>query len=693
MRDRRLLLLDRRGELWCALVVAAALVPHLGRLHAAIVIVLLTLFSGRLLLSWRGVGAVAAWQRLFLLGALLGLVVLVHGGGAPREGGISLLASMLVLKLYETHTVRDARALSVFALFSLLGALLLDNSLTLTLYALAVATLVFLALRDFADLGPGRRRSRPDALPLGLGGTLAASLAAIPLAALLFVLFPRLPGPLWGAGVIESGRPGLGDAMSPGDLRELLIDDRTAVRVQVRAGTMPDEQDRYLRGPVLWDFDGRRWSRGAPPLRSWPAEAVPAAAPRILYELTLEASDRPWVPALDAPLAAPEGLSLDRDRVLRSREAITRAQSFLLESARTGGGLLGPPSAAERARALALPDGFNPRSLELARRWISEARGDPRRYIERVLAWFGEAFRYDLAAPLLGRDSVDEFLFATRTGYCEHFASAFAVLMRAAGIPARVVTGFHGGYRNPLGDYWIFRYADAHAWVEVLLGDAWVRIDPTAAVAPERRMLAGEAGGAGLVAGLGWRRPLALFADWLALRWQRLVLDFDHLRQQQLLRPFGISETTWRELAILIAVVLALSAAIGVLMLLRNRGSKRTDAALRAWALLERKLAPFGLARGRGEGPLAWIERVADALPAAREQITQFGQWFIAARYADDPAIRPAALLAAVRRWRPPRRGPSSLPAALNPAANRSGVQRADAHASGTRSARRHRGS
>ncbi len=685
------LLLDRRGEAWCAGLIAAALLPHLHRLHPAILIVLLTLFVGRLLLTSRGIAKVAAWQRLLLVVAVLGLIILIHGGGAPREGGIALLASMLVLKLYETHKVRDARSLSGFTLFALLGALLLDTSLALTLYALAVTMVVFLALRDFADLGPGRRRSRPESFPLGLKDSLASALAALPLTALLFLLFPRLPAPLWGAPPIEAGRTGLGDAMSPGDLRELLIDDRTALRLEIRAGSMPDEQDRYLRGPVLWDFDGRRWSRGVPPLRLRAPESLPAGAARIVYDLSLEPSDRPWVPALDAPVAAPEGLVLDRDRVLRNREAITRPQSFRLESARTGGGLLGPPSPAERARALALPDGFDPRSRELARRWLAEAGGDVRQYIERILAWFGESFRYDLAAPPLGRDAVDDFLFSTRSGYCEHFASSFAVLMRAAGVPARVVTGFHGGYRNPLGDYWVFRYADAHAWVEVLLGDTWVRIDPTAAVAPERRLIDPLAGGLGLGQGFGLRRSLAMFADWIALRWQRLVLDFDHLRQQHLLRPFGIEETTWRELAFLIALVLVLSAAIAIAVALWRSDRRRPDAALLAWALLERRLGRIGLGRDRAEGPLDWIGRVVAELPSAAPELWRFAGWFIAARYAGGEASVERELLAAVRRWRPPPRPPNA--AAISPAATPAGGRRADAGAGGRRSARHPRGS
>lgn len=655
MSARQRLLLDRRAELWCALLVAGALAPHLERLHPALLVVLGTLFAGKLVLSWRGVGAIAAWQRLLLVGAVFGLVVLVHGGGAPRDGGIALLASMLVLKLYETHRVRDARALAGFALFSLLGALLLDSSLLLNAYALAITTLIFLALRDFADLGPGRQRSRPRAFPLGLRATLVSSLAALPLTALLFVLFPRLPGPLWGAGIIESGRTGLGGEMSPGDLRELLIDDRTAARVEIRAGAMPDEGNRYLRGPVLWDFDGRRWSRGAPPPRMRSPEPVPPGAPRILYDLSLEPSDRHWVPALDAPLAAPDGLLLDRDRVLRSREPITRVQSFRLESARTGGGLIGPASASERARALALPEGFDPRSRALARRWMSEAGGDARSYIERILRWFGEDFRYDLAAPPLGRDSVDDFLFSTRTGYCEHFASAFAVLMRAAGIPARVVTGFHGGYRNPIGDYWIFRYSDAHAWIEVLLGDTWVRIDPTAAVAPERRALGTELGGPALEGVFGLRRSLAMLGDWIALRWHRLVLDFDHLRQQRLLRPLGIEETTWRELAFLIALILVLSAVVGFALILRGGRQPRTDAALRAWALLGRKLGRLGLDRRACEGPTDWIARAAAALPSAQAELWGFAERFVASRYAGLGARPGEELLEAVRRWQPPR--------------------------------------
>ncbi|MDW8479530.1 MAG: DUF3488 and transglutaminase-like domain-containing protein [Xanthomonadales bacterium] len=645
--------LDRRGQLCCAGLVLAALLPHLGRLHPALLATLAALFLGPAgPRSSPGGGGSPPGSGCCCCFALLGLIVLLHGGGAPREGGVALLAAMLVLKLYESAQVRDGRTLAGFVLFTLLGALLFDGSLPLTLYAAAVSLATFLALRDFSALLADGRREQPEALPSALLAVLASAAAALPFAVLLFLLFPRLPAPLWGAPLADAGRTGLGDSMSPGDLRELLIDDRTALRLELLSGEMPGEQDRYLRGPVLWDYDGQRWTRPRGLLAFGDPEGLPPTGEEIRYRLSLEPSDRPWVPALDAPVAAAEGLHLDRDRTLRSRNPLDRPLSLELRSLRTGGALLGPPRAGERRRALALPEGFDPRARALAASWWREAGGDPRRYIDRILAWFGAEFRYELASPPLGRHRIDEFLFATRSGYCEHFASAFAVLMRAAGIPSRVVTGFHGGYRNPLGGHWVFRYADAHAWVEVLLGDAWIRIDPTAAVAPERRAAGLLEAGLGLERGgglwFGWRA----LGEWIAFRWQRLVLDFDQLRQQRLLVPFGIEHTTWRELGLLLAALFALGALLGLWLVAHGERARRADPALLAWALLDRKLARLGLARGAAEGPHDWIERAARARPADAAALRRLGAAFIAQRYGGGIADG-RELLAAVRRWRP----------------------------------------
>ncbi|MEE7548599.1 transglutaminase domain-containing protein, partial [Xanthomonas sp. Kuri4-1] len=234
----------------------------------------------------------------------------------------------------------------------------------------------------------------------------------------------------------------------------------------------------------------------------------------------------------------------------------------------------------------ALPAGFNPRTLALARQWRREAGNDDAAIVQRALDWVRREFAYTLDTPPLGRDGVDAFLFRQKAGFCEHFSSSFVVLMRGAGIPARVVTGYAGGTYNRFGGYWVVRRLDAHAWAEVwLAGRGWVRVDPTAAVAPERiydtleDRLAGG-GGNGDDDGLGWAR-VGEVGDWLRRSWNDLVLSFDASRQQRLLRPFGIERLDSTQLVLIFAVFAA--AALGWMAWLLARGERERDPLLRAW--------------------------------------------------------------------------------------------------------------
>ncbi|HET6395597.1 MAG TPA: transglutaminase domain-containing protein, partial [Pseudoxanthomonas sp.] len=308
-----------------------------------------------------------------------------------------------------------------------------------------------------------------------------------------------------------------------------------------------------------------------------------------------------------------------------------------------------------RQIALDLPPGRNPRTLALARQWRQEAGADDRAIVDRALGWIRAEFAYTLDVPLPGRDAVDEFLFGTRQGYCEHFASAFAVLMRGAGIPTRVVTGYAGGYRNPFGDYWIVRRMDAHAWVEVWLqGQGWVRVDPTAAVAPERiydtleQRRSAEAAGQGLE--LLQLENLGDFTDWLRRGWNDLVLGFDASRQQALLQPLGLERLGPSQLMGLFTALAALALA-GMVWLLA-RGERERDALLRAWHRLGRRYARLGLGRAPHEPALAWARRVAAAHPRSGEALVALSQRFAAARYArGNEATR--QLLQDLRRHRP----------------------------------------
>src|SRR5690606_3163247 len=268
-----------------------------------------------------------------------------------------------------------------------------------------------------------------------------------------------------------------------------------------------------------------------------------------------------------------------------------------------------------RQQALHLPAGFNPRTLALGSQWRTDAGDDEAAIIQRALQWISGEFAYTLETPLAGRHSADEFLFEQKAGFCEHFSSAFAVLMRSAGIPARVVTGYAGGVRNRFGDYWVVRRMDAHAWTDVgLQGRGWVRVDPTAAVAPERiydtledRLGTDGNGDAGFTIAGQWNR-IAQLGDWMRRGWNDVVLSFDARRQQQLLRPLGIERLQPAQLIALFATLALL--AVGGMIWLLARGERERDPLLRAWHRLEARYARLGLAREIHEPALAWAHRV-----------------------------------------------------------------------------------
>jgi protein-glutamine gamma-glutamyltransferase len=659
MTDTRL---SQRGFLWAAAILLACLAPHVTRFPWWLSLGLVCLVLLRLLQRQRMGVAVPKPIRLALVLALTLLIGWHYGSLVGRHAGSALLATMLVLKLMESERRRDARLVVVFSVFVLLTQFLFSETLLLTAYVGLCVILIFSGLREFTeprDDPQGWRGQATLAWRDRLRPVLVTALLALPLTIFLFLLFPRLGSPLWGAPLDPlAGRTGVSDSMSPGDISILLADDSPAFRVSFLDGRMPPSDQRFWRGPVLWRFDGHTWNRVNYLFDNIEAAEVEPRGPLLRYEMTMEPTEQPWVMALDVPLSAPEGLRLSADQVMRSRRPLNRVQRYELVSA-TAYRMEPELRITWRNMALDLPDNFNPRSIALGRQWRAEHAGDDRAIIERALRMFNETFIYSLAPPLLGRHSMDDFLFSTREGYCEHYASAFAVLMRAAGIPTRVVTGYLGGRYIGLGDYWLVLQSDAHAWNEVWLeGEGWVRVDPTAAVAPERvfsdRGAATRAGGG--EASRSWWRGIGDVGDWIGHRWISAVLEFNALRQREVLRPFGVPDATWRDLGL--ALVLVFSVLSVAWLALALRGTRPAHDPLRSlWRLLGRRLAAVGVARRHNEGPEDWLARACKALPQEAARLDDFRRRFIALRYATMTAEAEsvAELHRDVRRYRPRR--------------------------------------
>jgi transglutaminase-like putative cysteine protease len=475
-------------------------------------------------------------------------------------------------------------------------------------------------------------------------------LQALPLMLAMHLLFPRLQGALWGLPQdAYAGLTGLSDEMRPGSIRELSLSEDIAFRAHFH-GTPPPPARRYWRALVLWSTDGIGWTRGPEPRASLVYEAQDAP---LSYTLTLEPSSKPWLPALDLPVRAPPGARLRSGFVLEAAAPVRTRLSLELSAHMRY--RMRSLADSERRAGLQRPDPISARVQELASGWRRSAHSDAD-VVAAALAHFrAEKFFYTLEPPLLGDDPVDEFLFETRRGFCEHYAAAFVTLMRSAGIPARVVTGYQGGEYNPAGNYLIVRQSDAHAWAEAWLPDqGWVRVDPTAAIAPERivfgadglrRLLARGVALGGLpteaLRGLlaldafqSARQQLRLSWDAANAAWQRWVLGYDQLRQRELLAQLGFEDVNPLRLLGLLALLIAL--VMGLYVILTRRQAPRPDPVQRAYFAYCRKLAKIGLVRVPQEGALSFAERGIRQFPHLATTIHAITHLYLRLRYEGD---------------------------------------------------------
>jgi len=586
-------------------------------------------------------GALLAWRAVIVLrhGSLPPrwlLVLLTLGTAAGvflsyrtimgRDPGVTLLALLLFLKLMETRAWRDVFVVAFLVYFVALANFFYSQSIPIAGLMLATVTVATTALVGFAA------PQRPLVDDLKTAGRMLAQ--AGPVMLLLFFLFPRVQGPLWGLPQdAYTGVTGLSDTMSPGTISALSLSDAIAFRVRFESATPPRGQ-LYWRGPVMTDFDGTTWRSALPQLRR--DMRLDASGTPIDYEVTLEPHNRSWMFALEMPTRLPPTARLTSDYVAISLVPIRSRFRYEMRSspqfqARSGA------APADLAAALELPGGVDPRARALAREW-RDAFPDAAAIVRRAIEFFrSNRFEYTLQPPALGRDSVDEFLFDTRQGFCEHFASSFVFLMRAAGVPARVVTGYQGGDTNPVDGYMIVRQADAHAWAEVWLETSgWTRVDPTAAAIPVRVELgitAAAPAGAPLLMrkGLGWLRSLRNNWDALTNQWNQWVLGYNPERQLEMLSRLGVRQPSWETMTLTLFWSVGgvlLSVALWLL-----RGVRRDDAAQRAWLRFCDKLARAGLARQDSEGPLDYAGRVSRRFPESEAAIHAITGLYVDQRY------------------------------------------------------------
>ncbi len=638
---------------WTMAGLVAALGPHFLRLKPWVSAFVLAVFAWRLLAERRGWRLPGTLLRASIaLGVTTG-VLLGYSTISGLDGGTALLALMSALKLLETRTPRDLTVLIFIGWFLCLASFLYTQDIVTAAWVLPTVWLLAAALLVVA------RRAGDGAVMRPFRTTGAMLLKAAPVALVLFFFFPRLAGSFWGAPSAERALSGLTEEMSPGDISDLTLNDLVAFRVRFD-GAPPPPPQRYWRGLVLSEFDGFTWSRGGAQY-FYQQDVVHSGYP-VDYTVTMEPTGQHMLFVLDMVESWTRGIAEQSwDFGLRTRrpvDAVLRFDARSFTAYRAGTAL----SAALRNRNLQLPRGRNPRSLELAQD-LRAASGSDTAYVQAVLDRFRrEEFYYTLTPPGLERDSVDDFLFNTRQGFCGHFASAFTTLMRAAGIPARVVAGYQGGDWNPIGGYLIVRQSHAHAWSEVWLGEkGWARVDPTAAVAPERVERGIEAALAdtallpgGLMRDSEFWWQAGMIWDNVNARWNDWIVRFDRATQEALLLDMGFDDPDWRDFGIVLGIGLVLAVGLLFAWLAWEFRPRGTDPAVRSYDRFAARLGRRGIERGIGEAPRDFALRIRRLRPDLAVNALAITEVYLRLRYLPSPAAGDLRLLRAlVGRFRP----------------------------------------
>ncbi len=644
----------RPGSVYVLLgALAAVTSPHVQRLPLWVSAFVVAALGWRALLARRDAAAPPRWLLIALALAVSAAVIAGYGPMLGRDASVALLAVMTALKCLELRTLRDAQVCICLGYFLIITNFLYSQSMATALFmVLALAWLIAAAILLQDRTGAiGARHASVSAATMVLGG--------LPLMLVLFLLFPRVQGPLFGFPQATSkGVSGLSETMAPGDLSNLGLSDDIAFRVQFHTPAPPVSQ-LYWRGPVLWEFDGRTWRAGQRARSAGTLRYVGTTAP-VSYTVTLEPHHTRWLFAVDLPATLPPGSVLTDDFQLLAVRPVDVRERYDMTSHvtyRTSE----DESPETLKRALQLPRSYNPRTLELGRA-LRARSADPREIVSSALDVFRtQLFFYTLVPPELGRDSVDEFLFQTRRGFCEHYASAFVVLMRAAGVPARVVTGYQGGEMNPLGDYLVVRQSEAHAWAEVWLQDAgWVRVDPTAAVSPARievgiaaALPRGEPLPAAVRGDLALLNQMRFTLDLVTNSWNQWVLGYTPDRQRRLLNWTGMAQATPANMVAWMTAATALVTALLAAITLWRLRHPEEDGAQQAYRQFARKLMRRGLVRSPCEGPGDFLSRIVGHSPDLAPAATQITALYVGLRYGTEPATRLAELRRLVRTFSP----------------------------------------
>ena len=631
---------ERRETFFLLGAVLFTALPHFLYLPLWTSMVFAMLFAWRLglVLSGRYLPRTSV-RVVAAIGCTLGIYAYFHTLFG-REPGVALLVLFLGLKLMEMRARRDLFVVIFLCFFLLLASFFNSQSFWMAGAALicVAALLACMITMQFGDAEqPINRRFRFAAKLM---------LQSLPVAALMFVVFPRISQPLWGLpGDAKSAKTGISEQMSPGQFSALSESREVAFRVKFD-GPVPNERQIYWRGPSFGSFDGKTWRPlekhlVPPPV---PFVGIPPDAPKYTYEVTLEPHQQRWVYGMEA---ATEFGPIGNQAVKFKPDFLPVIEEPLGERVRYKVTSLGTYQLGINETKLSLqnwlelPPGFNPKTLQMAAKWHTDEAGDAPKLIARALAHFrNQPFRYTMRPPLLGANSVDDFFFKTQAGYCEHYAQAFVVLMRALDIPSRVVSGYQGAELNPVDNYYIVRQSDAHAWTEVWLeNQGWVRVDPTRSIAPERvekntRQASAQDDDEQSAASSPLAR-LKFGLDAMANSWNQWVLSYDNTKQKNLFRKLGLNFDDWHDVAMAVAAILLL--VIGACALLTLHPKTPKDPLEKVYAEFSERLAGAGLSKQAHETGQRYFQRIERLLdPADAKVAKQFTRAYYQWRYGTE---------------------------------------------------------
>ncbi len=624
---------DKADTLLLLVACALVLAPHAGNTPLWVGLACGGLLLWRGWITFRGNRLPPRWLLLPVAMLAMAGVYATFKTLLGQEAGVAMLVLLLALKLLEMHARRDLFVVIFLGFFLMLASFFHSQSIgaaLMMMFAIIVMLTAQLSFQYTGAVPPLLQRLKLSLLMVAL---------AIPLMLVMFFLFPRIQGPLWGLpGDANTARSGLSETMAPGNIAQLALSGDVAFRVKF-IDPAPPQARLYWRGVVLGNYDGRTWTH-QPALRTnAPSQFIPRGQ-AIRHQVTLEPHGKRWLFALELPQAPPGAgvinSAIRSDRHLSADQPIHDRIRYEVASY-TEFDLAADESRASQRNWLELPAGYNPETLAWAAK-LRQTTTDHWQLANTVLKFFREEpFRYTLEPPQLGRHAMDDFLFGTRAGFCEHYASAFVILMRAAGIPARVITGYQGGEINPVDGFMTVRQSDAHAWAEIWLEKrGWLRIDPTAAVAPSRieRNLSRTLPQSGLAGVLNLNRGIAgswltsLRFNWDAVSngWNQWVLNYSPGKQKSFLQSLGFKDINWHTLVLLLLATGSLVVALISLPLITNRQKK--DPVQEIYAHFCHIMARHGLPRATHEGPRDYRNRIIGAqsalLPAKKIAAERF---------------------------------------------------------------------